>query len=79
MAVSATRAGGFFDMLPGHSGAGSQENVTRVLPFSPRAVPIQKCAARSRAGETRSVSAVVTADGASGFFGAFALATSSSV
>jgi hypothetical protein len=52
--------------------------VTRVAPFSPRAVPIQKCAERSRAGAARSFSAEVTADGASGLDAiALARATSS--
>ena len=55
---------------------GSHANVTRGEPFVPFAVPIQNLAARPRGGSAIALSAAVTADGASGFGGAVARATS---
>ena len=72
-AITATRAGwSVSDVLsPGCRGVGSQTNVTLVLPFSPRDVPIQERMTRDRA-VTLLVATLASADftaGASGGFG----------
>ena len=76
-AISDTRDG----CSPGPSGrsaavrgVGSQTNVTRVLPFSPRDVPTQVLMIRARVvDEATLFSAAVTAGGGAGLGGASAL------
>src|SRR3954471_19821552 len=76
-AISDTRAG----CSPGPSGRsaadrgiGSQTNVTRVLPFSPREVPTQVLMIRARVEDDATfASAAVTAGGGAGLGGASAL------
>ena len=80
IAVTASRAGGSSRAAadPGDCATGSHASVTRVLPFSPRAVPIQVLI-RSRREAVASVdSAAVTAVGASGL-GVVTRAVSSAV
>src|SRR5262249_34013453 len=57
---------------PGTCGAGSQTNVIRVLPFSPREVPIHVRITRERDGVLTAASAASTAFGGPGFGGASA-------
>ena len=84
-AITDTRAGGSFeppDRSPGGRGIGSQTNVTLVLPFSPRDVPIHVRIERLRAAAVVFVtlaSADLTSGGSAGFGGAVERATSSLV
>ena len=61
---------------PGVFGAGSHTNVTRVLPFSPRDVPIQVRTTDAREGRLTAASASSTAFGGPGLGGAIAFAVS---
>src|SRR6185295_5553290 len=65
---------------PGAFGSGSQTNVTRVLPFSPREVPIQVRTTLAFEGRaTAAASAASTGLGGPGFGGASARAASDCV
>src|SRR6187549_1922682 len=52
IAISDTRAGSSRGRSPGDLGSGSQMNVTRVLPFSPRDMPTHERITLAREGRT---------------------------
>ena len=78
IAISDTRAGSSRGRSPGDFGSGSQTNVTRVLPFSPRDMPTHERTTLARDGRTTALAiAASTGLGAAGLGGAVARATSS--